>query len=102
MRYYRDFESKVFLHIQQQQLREEAVAARALENGVPLLYVNMVGGQDELVFDGQSVVVAASGEVLARASAFREELLVVDIEAAAGSAGVAVSANGAEAKGCKR
>ena len=72
--------------------REAMLAQRARELNVPIAYVNMVGGQDELVFDGQSFVVDASGEVIARAAAFREELLVVDIEAQAGSAGVEMHA----------
>ena len=71
--------------------REAMLGERARELNVPIAYVNMVGGQDELVFDGQSFVVAASGEIIARAGAFREELLVVDIEAKAGAAGVAMS-----------
>jgi len=61
--------------------REAMLAERARETGCPIAYVNMVGGQDELVFDGQSVVVDASGNVIARAGAFQEELLIVDVEA---------------------
>ena len=44
------------------------------------LYVNQVGGQDELVFDGASMVVDADGELIARASQFDEQVLVVDID----------------------
>ena len=58
----------------------ELVARRAAEAGCALAYVNMVGGQDELVFDGDSIVVAADGTVLARAPQFEEELLVVDLD----------------------
>lgn len=58
--------------------RERVVGARASENSVPIAYVNLVGGQDELVFDGQSFAVNASGEIIARAGAFEEELLIVD------------------------
>ena len=61
--------------------REVMLRERALETGCPIAYVNLVGGQDELVFDGQSVVVDADGDVIARAVAFREELLVVDVDA---------------------
>jgi NAD+ synthase (glutamine-hydrolysing) len=53
---------------------------RAAEAGAPLAYVNMTGGQDELVFEGDSMVVAADGEVLARAGQFEEELLLVDLD----------------------
>jgi NAD+ synthase (glutamine-hydrolysing) len=62
-----------------QREREEMLRERAIETGCPIAYVNMVGGQDELVFDGRSVVVDAAGEVIARAGAFEEELLVVDV-----------------------
>ena len=63
--------------------REQMLAARAQENGVSVCYVNVVGGQDELVFDGGSVVVDAQGELIARAAQFEEELLVCDLAVAA-------------------
>jgi NAD+ synthase (glutamine-hydrolysing) len=66
--------------------RRELVRRRAAEAGAPLAYVNLVGGQDELVFDGDSLVVGADGELLGRAAQFRPELLVVDLDLpAAGS-----------------
>jgi NAD+ synthase (glutamine-hydrolysing) len=68
--------------------REAMLRERALETNCPIAYVNLVGGQDELVFDGQSMVVNAQGDVIARAKAFSEELLVCDIEARTSSAGV--------------
>jgi len=55
-------------------------ARRAREAGCALAYVNMVGGQDELVFDGDSLVVDAHGDVVARAPQFTESLLVVDLD----------------------
>lgn len=55
---------------------------RAAEAGCTLAYLNLVGGQDELVFDGDSLVVAADGTVLARAPQFAEHLLVVDLDLA--------------------
>ena len=70
--------------------REQMLAERARETNCPIAYVNLVGGQDELVFDGQSVVVDECGEVVARATAFREELLVCDVEARASSVGAVV------------
>ncbi len=60
--------------------REQVLAARAAEAGCPLVYVNLVGGQDELVFDGASMVVGTDGEVLARAPQFRTALLIVDVD----------------------
>ncbi|MCX4752400.1 NAD+ synthase [Kitasatospora purpeofusca] len=66
--------------------RLELVRRRAAEAGCALAYVNMVGGQDELVFDGDSIVVAPDGEVLARSPQFEEHLLVLDLDLpAAGS-----------------
>ncbi|HEX5016631.1 MAG TPA: NAD+ synthase [Actinomycetes bacterium] len=59
--------------------RLELCARRAREASMPLAYVNMVGGQDELVFDGDSLVVDASGDALARAAQFSPELLLLDL-----------------------
>jgi len=58
--------------------REEMLAQRASENGVWLAYCNMVGGQDELVFDGRSVVISPSGEIVARGAAFESDLVIAD------------------------
>ncbi|MBU3702040.1 MAG: NAD+ synthase [Acidimicrobiia bacterium] len=60
--------------------RAAVVAARAREADAVIVYVNQVGGQDELVFDGDSMIVAADGTVLARAPRFVEDLHVVDLE----------------------
>jgi NAD+ synthase (glutamine-hydrolysing) len=59
--------------------REEMLATRAKDNAAAVVYVNMVGGQDELVFDGQSLVLDGEGEIVARGPAFEERLLVVDL-----------------------
>jgi NAD+ synthase (glutamine-hydrolysing) len=59
--------------------REQTVSSRAKETSMPIVYVNQVCGQDELVFDGDSLVVDSSGAVIARARHFEEELLVVDV-----------------------
>jgi NAD+ synthase (glutamine-hydrolysing) len=61
-------------------VRLPLVRRRAAEAGATVAYVNMVGGQDDLVFDGDSMVVAADGTLLARAAQFEEELLVVDLD----------------------
>ena len=60
--------------------RAEVLAARAAETGAWIVYVNAVGGQDELVFDGGSMVVAPDGTVAARAQRFEEDLLLVTLE----------------------
>jgi NAD+ synthase (glutamine-hydrolysing) len=63
--------------------REAMFADRARAYGTHLAFCNLVGGQDELVFDGHSFVVGPSGEVLARAAQFEEELLVCEVPSAA-------------------
>jgi NAD+ synthase (glutamine-hydrolysing) len=62
------------------QREHEVVARRVAETGVPLVFVNLVGGQDELVFDGNSFVMNRRGEVVMRALAFSEGLYAVDLE----------------------
>ncbi len=59
--------------------RERMVATRAQDAHTPIVYVNQVGGQDELVFDGGSFVVDGEGHVIARAPQFVDELMVVDV-----------------------
>jgi NAD+ synthase (glutamine-hydrolysing) len=66
-------------HQGKQQEREAVVAAQATVGGMPVVYVNMVGGQDELVFDGGSLVVDAQGETQFRAPAFDEGLFSVNL-----------------------
>jgi NAD+ synthase (glutamine-hydrolysing) len=61
--------------------REEMLITRARDNTCWVVLVNAVGGQDELIFDGHSVVIDEEGEVVARAPSFEEALLVVDIDA---------------------
>ena len=56
------------------------VQQRAIEIGAPLAYVNMTGGQDDLVFDGDTIVVGSSGEVIARAPQFEDGLMVIDLD----------------------
>ena len=62
-------------------VRLSLVQKRAKEVGAPFAYVNMTGGQDDLVFDGDTIVVDAQGKLLARAAQFDDQLLVLDIEA---------------------
>ncbi|HET6815780.1 MAG TPA: NAD+ synthase [Mycobacteriales bacterium] len=61
-------------------VRCELTRRRSAEAQATLAYVNMVGGQDELIFDGDSIVVAPDGDVLARAAQFEQGLLVVDLD----------------------
>jgi NAD+ synthase (glutamine-hydrolysing) len=61
------------------------VQKRAKEIGAPLAYVNMTGGQDDLVFDGDSIVVGKDGNLLARTAQFDDQLIVIDIDCAEGS-----------------
>src|SRR5580693_1331585 len=69
-------------------VRLDLVRRRAREAGAALAYCNLVGGQDELVFDGDSILVSATGELLARGPQFEEALIVADLDLpAAGTAG---------------
>ncbi len=69
-------------HTRQQALRREQVAARASETGLPVVYVNRVGGQDELVFDGASFVLDADGSLAQQLPAWHETLAIVDFDGA--------------------
>ena len=82
-------------------VRLALVQKRAKEVGAPLAYVNMTGGQDDLVFDGDTIVVDAKGSVISRAAQFEDQLLVVDIEATTHTSkpDVVISENGPEASG---
>jgi NAD+ synthase (glutamine-hydrolysing) len=67
-------------HVGKAEEREEMLVTRARDTSSYFAFCNLVGAQDELVFDGHSVVLDDSGEVLARAPGFEEHLLVVDVE----------------------
>ena len=69
-------------HIGKGMFREKMLSTRASENNVVIAYVNTVGGQDELVFDGHSVVVDQTGRIMTRAKQFQEDLVVIDIDLA--------------------
>jgi len=70
-------------HLGKGREREEMLAVRARDNTCWIAFVNAVGGQDELVFDGHSLVLNQDGDIVARAPAFEEALLVVDVDPAA-------------------
>ena len=80
-------------HRDKPQVRRDLVADRARANNVVLAYVNQVGGQDELVFDGGSLVADATGNIAAHSPYFAEDLLIVDINDGA----VAVVSGGIDA-----
>ena len=67
-------------HVGKAEDREEMLVTRARDTSSYFAFCNLVGGQDELVFDGHSVVLDDAGEVVARASGFAEELLLVDLD----------------------
>ena len=67
-------------HAGKRAFREDMIAQRALENGLTVAYVNTVGGQDELVFDGSSIICNTTGGLVARGPAFQEWLLITDLE----------------------
>ncbi|GBE00258.1 glutamine-dependent NAD(+) synthetase [bacterium BMS3Abin07] len=62
------------------QIREKMLTTRALDNEVVVAYLNMVGGQDELVFDGHSLIVDQRGEIIVRGRQFEEDMIVCDID----------------------
>lgn len=69
-----------------QNRRESVVRARVLDTGLPIVYVNMLGGQDELVFDGGSFVMNATGDVVQRVAPFKEELALAEVDLMDGKA----------------
>ena len=67
-------------HLGKGDVREEMLRTRARDELAAIAYCNLVGGQDELIFDGRSFAVDADGEVVARAASFAEELLVCELD----------------------
>jgi NAD+ synthase/NAD+ synthase (glutamine-hydrolysing) len=67
-----------------QRFREAMLGGTAAKHGIPVLYVNQVGGNDDLVFDGRSCAFDSAGNLIARARAFEEDLVVVDLAAIPG------------------
>jgi NAD+ synthase (glutamine-hydrolysing) len=63
-----------------QRAREAVLRERVLDTGLPIVYLNLVGGQDELVFDGRSFALDATGKVVLRARAFEEALMLLKVE----------------------
>lgn len=71
-------------HIEKMNERKELLQARSIEGAMPIIYVNQVGGQDELVFDGGSMAIATDGEVCVQSDCYVEELTAVEISVEAG------------------
>jgi NAD+ synthase (glutamine-hydrolysing) len=71
-------------HMGKRALRREIFTATALRFNIPIVYVNQVGGNDQLVFDGSSFAMNAQGEVIASAASFEEDLVLVDTETLTG------------------
>ncbi|MCH6258857.1 NAD+ synthase [Puniceicoccaceae bacterium K14] len=69
-------------HIAKNEVRESLIQTTAKQTQAPLIYVNAVGGNDELVFDGRSMAANAQGEIVAGLSSFQEEIKLIDLEAA--------------------
>lgn len=67
-------------HAGKRAFREKMLATRAADNGLFVAYVNLVGGQDELVFDGGSLIFDPDGEIVSEAAQFEEQLLVADLD----------------------
>jgi NAD+ synthase (glutamine-hydrolysing) len=67
-------------HLGKERVRHDMLRAIAKEHRVPVMYCNLVGGNDELIFDGNSLAFDASGNLLAQGAAFAEDLLLVDLE----------------------
>jgi NAD+ synthase (glutamine-hydrolysing) len=79
-------------------VRAALVKKRALELGAPLIYVNMTGGQDDLVFDGDSIAVDAQANVIARAPQFEDGMMLLDIDTEGGTSNPDVIISGEEAR----
>jgi NAD+ synthase (glutamine-hydrolysing) len=67
-------------HVEKGRFRERMLATRATDNTAIVAFCNLVGGQDELVFDGQSLIFDAQGALLARGRAFEEDLVLADLD----------------------
>ena len=72
-------------HIGKQIERKEMITRRSIDNGVFIAYINAVGGQDELVFDGASMVTNPQGQILVNGKQFEEDLITIDLEVDSGS-----------------
>jgi NAD+ synthase/NAD+ synthase (glutamine-hydrolysing) len=67
-------------HVGKRELRHKMLATVALDNKVPVLFVNQIGGNDSLIFDGSSMVIAPDGRIVTQAKSFEEDLVIFDLE----------------------
>lgn len=72
-------------HLGKRELRRQMLATIARDNKVPVLFVNQVGGNDSLIFDGSSMVIAPDGRIVAQAKSFEEDLVIFDSETMQGA-----------------
>ncbi len=84
-------------HLEKQTTRYEVLRDRVAETGLPVIYANLVGGQDELVFDGASFVLDAAGTLLHQLPAFEETLGLVELDGARPMPGMVIADPGLEA-----
>jgi NAD+ synthase (glutamine-hydrolysing) len=85
-------------HLDKAGEREDRMAERARATNTPLVYAHLVGGQDEFVFDGASFAVSAQGDITARAAAFAEDLLLLELDAGGTPRGPRAEEPGLEAQ----
>ncbi len=71
-------------HVGKRFERQELIVEKAKKNRVPVMLVNLIGGQDELVFDGQSIAADSNGEIIAIGSQFEEDIIIVEFEPSTG------------------
>jgi len=70
--------------IGKQEMREKILASVAVKHKVPVLYTNLVGGNDNLIFDGRSMAFSSEGSLFAKGEAFREDIILCDVESLGG------------------
>jgi NAD+ synthase (glutamine-hydrolysing) len=83
-------------------VRRELIARRAKENRIPIVYVNLVGGQDDLIFDGRSYVFNKEGELIAEGKQFDEDLVITNLDGAEYRLGVNCRSSNRGSKCAKR
>jgi NAD+ synthetase len=88
-------------HLGKENVRFHMLRAEAKKYRVPLLYCNLVGGNDELIFDGNSMVFGPTGKLIAKGAAFREDLVVVDLDSPASNDQLPVTSDRSPITSCQ-